>query len=87
LTPDYEFLFKKNEKSNPVYIGLNRFTFAMIPRPPKLSLIRQKFLPWYFPFMSYAVSAIQQRPAMRWCDKMIATLDGDPWSTAGKPET
>jgi hypothetical protein len=34
--------------------------------------------------MFYAVSAIQQRPAMRWCDKMIATLDGDLRSTAGK---
>jgi hypothetical protein len=52
-----------------------------------LSLIRQKFLPWYFPSMFYAVSAIQQRPAMRWCDKMIATLDGDLRSTAGKRET
>jgi hypothetical protein len=34
--------------------------------------------------MFYAVSAIQQRPVMRWCDKMIATLDGDLRSTAGK---
>jgi hypothetical protein len=65
---------------------VRRYLHLLTSHNRNLNLIGQKFLPLYSPSMTYAVNQIQQRPAMRWCDK-IAMLDGDLWSAAGKRET